>query len=138
MVPVELQCGDMLSLDKVEVMRTWISTMLAVGVGAIPIMGAAPGVSAAELSLQQPSRAVVVHHRKAIRHHSRLVRDLDGTPILLRRLPEFQRGYDGPVRLTAQYEAVPVRGAAPSHYLNGQPVLPHCPRFWPRSSCSRG
>ena len=113
-----------------------MKALLFVGVVALPSFGTSSGASAADLSLRRPHRAVV-HHRHTIRHHSQLVRDLDGTPILLRRVGEASTDAYGFSRL-ARYEAIPVRGATPSRYLNGQPVLPHCPRNWPRAFCSRG
>ena len=115
----------------------WKKACLILGVCAVPTFSACFSASAADLSLQRPHR-VAVHHRHVIRHHSRLVRDLDGTPILLRRVDEAPGVAYGFGYVTAQYEAIPVRRATPSRYLNGQSVLPHCPRNWPRSFCSRG
>lgn len=117
-------------------MHILTKAFLIFGIGALPALGASSAASAADLSLQRPHRAVV-HHRH-VRHHSRLVRDLDGTAILLRRVGVAQPDAYGRLDVTAQYEAVPVRGATPSRYLNGQRVLPHCPRNWPRAFCSRG
>ena len=118
-------------------MHTLMKALLIVGAGALPTLGASFGAAAADLSLQRPHRAAV-HHRHVIRHHRHLVRDLDGTPIILRRIREASPDADGYVRVTAQFEAVPLRGATPSRYLNGQQVLPHCPRNWPRAFCLRG
>jgi hypothetical protein len=71
---------------------------------AAAMIAAAPGARAADLSVS-PAGVHVVHHARL-----RLVRDYDGTPIVIRPRP------DG----TADAAAVP--RAQPHHYLNGEPV----------------
>ena len=109
-------------------MRTSLKAILIVGLGALLMLKAAPSVSAADLGVTIKKR-VITHHR------SRIVRDLDGTPIIVRRArPIVMTGYDGTVIVRPLYENISVRSAAvlPRYYLNGQPVLPSYPRGWPR------
>jgi hypothetical protein len=89
------------------------AVVLAALVGLSPVAGS--DVSAAELSVKTKKR-VAHHHRRAI-----VVRDYDGTPIVLRRGPRVTMG-DGRTRRTAV--AVPAPRAQPVRYLNGQPVWP--------------
>jgi hypothetical protein len=46
-------------------------------------------------------------------------------------------GWDGATLVHTEYELVPTPRAMPSHYLNGEPVLPNHPRNWPRESTLR-
>jgi hypothetical protein len=66
--------------------------------------------------------------KKAQHKRVRVVRDYDGTPIMLRRArPMLVRGYDGTARVLHEGhldEAIPVPRAVPTRYLNGQPVRP--------------
>lgn len=82
-------------------MRWLFSPVLALALGS-PVM-------AADLSLVPRKKTVVhlrIHHRAVVR----LVRDYDGTPIALRRLPDGTE------------DAFFVQRASPTRYLNGQPV----------------
>ena len=115
-------------------MQTSLKALSIVGLGALLLLPAAPSVSAADLGLRPIKKRVVIHHR------SRIVRDLDGTPIIVRRArPLMFTGYDGTVVLRHLYENISVRSAAvlPRYYLNGQPVLPSYPRGWPPGFRSR-
>jgi hypothetical protein len=71
---------------------------------AVTLIAAFPSARAADLSVG-PARVHVAHHARL-----RLVRDYDGTPILIRPRP------DG----TA--DAIVVPRAQPLYYLNGEPV----------------
>ena len=115
-------------------MQTSLKALSIFGLGALLLLPAAPSVSAADLGLRPIKKRVVIHHR------SRIVRDLDGTPIIVRRArPLMMTGYDGTVVVRHLYENISVRSAAvlPRYYLNGQPVLPSWPRGWPPGSRSR-
>ena len=74
---------------------------------------------------------------RVIQRRSPLVRDYDGTPIMIRARTAVMSDYDGTLRVTRRYEAIPVLGAQPRYYLNGQPVLPNYPRSWPRAFWAR-
>jgi hypothetical protein len=114
-------------------MQTSLKVLSIAGLGALLLLPAAPSVSAADLGVTIKKR-VIIHHR------SRIVRDLDGTPIIVRRArPLMMTGYDGTVVVRHLYENISVRSAAvlPRYYLNGQPVLPSWPRGWPPGSRSR-
>ena len=115
-------------------MRTSLKAILIVGLGALLMLEAAPSVSAADLAVTRIKKRVVVDR------HIRIVRDLDGTPIIVRRArPIVMTGYDGTVVVRHLYENISVRSAAvlPRYYLNGQPVLPSWPRGWPPGSRGR-
>ena len=106
-------------------MQTSLKALSIFGLGALLLLPAAPSVSAADLGLRPIKKRVVIHHR------SRIVRDLDGTPIIVRRAPPLvMTGYDGTVVVRHLYENISVRSAAvlPRYYLNGQPDLPSYPR----------
>lgn len=108
--------------------------MLTAGLVALGTMAAAPHVSAADLSVE-PGRKVI-KHRKVVRA-VRVVRDYDGTPVYLRPYRTVSAyGPDGTVVARIEYEAVPVV-ATPSRGINGEPVMPHHPRGWPRQATSR-
>src|SRR5262245_60614848 len=82
---------------------------------AAPLCIWTPSATAADLSVTTPKKSVrVVHARRA-----HLVRDYDGTPIVVRRIV-VRRG-DSTVVMTA---TAPVQRATPVRYLNGQPVWP--------------
>jgi hypothetical protein len=70
-----------------------------------------------------PAKKMTAHHKRL-----RVVRDYDGTPIVLRRVrPLSLRGHDDTALVVGyrhNYEAIPVPRATPRHYLNGQPVRP--------------
>jgi len=124
-------------------MRTSLKALMLVGFGTILMLDTAPPVSAADLSVTPVKRAsgYVVHRKRAvIRHRSPIVRDLDGTQIVVRRArPLVTTAYDGTPIVRPLYENIPIRSAAvmPRYYLNGQPVLPNYPRGWPRQFRSR-
>lgn len=108
-------------------MRTYLKALLLIGFGAIQVVEAIPNASAADLAVTPVKRAVrVIHHRSAI------VRDYDGTPVTRHVHRVVLRNYDGTAVVSTQYDLYPVQRATPTHYLNGQPVLPHYPRGWPR------
>ncbi len=97
-------------------MRTYAKALILLAC-AFGLTGAvAPDVRAADLGVTPMKRYVrVVHH-----HRGRVVRDYDGTPIRLRRLPHTALRYDGAV--VPMYEAIPLGGANPTRYFNGEPV----------------
>jgi len=108
-------------------MRTFLKALLLIGFGAIQVVEATPNASAADLAVTPGKRVVrVIHHRSAV------VRDYDGTPVIRRAHRVVLRNYDGTAIVSMQYDLYPVQRATPTHYLNGQPVLPHYPRGWPR------
>ena len=104
-------------------MRTSLKALLLVGFGAIQGLEVAPSASAADL-------AVTPVKRVAIR--SAVVRDYDGTMVIRRAHRVVLRNYDGTALVSTQYDLYPVQRGAATRYLNGQPVLPHYPRGWPR------
>jgi len=97
-----------------------LKAALLFGLGAMQVLAPAPEILAADLAVTAPKRAVV-HHKRL-----RVVRDYDGTPIVLRRAaPMLVRGYDGTTLVRSPfYVAVPMMRATPARYLNGQPVRP--------------
>jgi hypothetical protein len=110
-------------------MRTCLKALLLFGFGTIQMLDAGPGVLAADLAVQHVRKTPV----RVVHRMSPIVRDLDGTPIMLRPArPVVFRSYNGDVLVKPLYEAIPVRRGDPSYYLNGEPVLPHFPRSWPR------
>ena len=115
-------------------MRTSLKALLIAGVGALLMLEAIPRVLAADLAVTPVKKRAIIHHR------TRIVRDLDGTPIIVRPAsPLVVRGYDGRVIVTRLYSNYSVRSAAvlPRYYLNGQPVLPSYPRGWPPGTRGR-
>jgi hypothetical protein len=65
-------------------------------------------------------------------------RDYDGTAVVPRPFRTVQSvGWDGAALVHTEYELVPTPRAMPSHYLNGEPVLPNHPRNWPREATLR-
>lgn len=89
-------------------MRASLKFVLGIGLCAIQ-MGVTASIGyAADLRVKP-----AVHHVRVIhRAHVRVVRDYDGTPIVLRR-SHFPVGV---------YEADWAQRASPTRYLNGQPV----------------
>ena len=115
-------------------MPFYLRPLLLVGLAAIPMMAAAPGVSAADLELK-PAKRVTVHHH---RHWAvRAVRDYDGTPVVVVRRRVVVRGYDGSEVVSYRSDVYPSPRSQPTHYMNGEPVLPQYPRGWPRRSTYR-
>jgi hypothetical protein len=114
-------------------MRTCLKLFLLVGFATIEMSVAAPRVSAADLAVTR-AKKVSVH---TVHHRTLTVRDLDGTPIILRRARAAPLGnYVGALFVNSQYEAIPVSRPQPSYYLNGEPVLPQFPRSWPSSAAT--
>jgi hypothetical protein len=105
-------------------MRTFLKALLLVGFGAIQVPEGAPSASAADLAVTPVER--VIHYRSAV------VRDYDGTMVIRRAHRVVLRNYDGTALVSTQYDLYPVQRGAGTRYLNGQPVLPHYPRGWPR------
>ena len=92
-------------------MRTSLTALMLAGFAAAGLCGAMTGAAAADLSVH------AVHHKRVSIHvRSRFVRDLDGTPILLRRV---LANADGGKPF---YEAIAVQRPQPNRYLNGEPV----------------
>jgi hypothetical protein len=112
-------------------MRTYLKVFLLLGLATIEVLTAVPSVSAADLAVTHVKRKASVH---AVQH--RLVRDLDGTPIILRRARTAALGNYGAPLVNSLYEAIPVSRPQPSYYLNGEPVLPQFPRWWPSNATS--
>jgi hypothetical protein len=106
-------------------MRTFLKALLVVGIGAMLLQGAS-NASAANLDVK----------RHAVRHHhhyrSAVVRDYDGSLVVRRIRRVVVQNYDGTSMVTLRSDLYPVDRGAGRHYLNGQPVLPHQPRGWPR------
>ena len=119
-------------------MRIVVKALLLAGFCAVQMMEAAPTVSAAELALKPIKKAsvrVIQSRSRIVRHRQPIVRDYDGTAVVMRpyrtvALPS----YDGTVIVKPEYELVAVRGAQPTRYLNGEPVLPNYPRWWPQTA----
>ena len=109
-------------------MQTSLKALLLVGFGAMLVIQDAPSLSAADLAVTPASRAGarVIHHRSAV------VRDYDGSLIIRRIHRVVTRNYDGAALVSIRSDLYPVDRGAGTHYLNGQPVLPHYPRGWPR------
>ncbi len=115
-------------------MPSYLNPLLLVGLAAIPMMAAAPSVSAADLALQPAKRMAVHHHR----HWAvRAVRDHDGTPVVVVRRPVVVRGYDGSEIVSYRSDVYPSQRSQPTHYMNGEPVMPSYPRGWPRRATYR-
>ncbi|HYI31572.1 MAG TPA: hypothetical protein VD863_27370 [Bradyrhizobium sp.] len=95
-------------------MRTSIKALVVLGFGAALMLPAAPAVQAADLEVTSPRKAM-----RAVKR-VRLVRDYDGTPVVVRVAPPWLQRDGGQVLL----EHTPAPRAVPRHYLNGQPVLP--------------
>jgi hypothetical protein len=114
---------------EIKAMRTFPKIMLLAGCGILQTFGAVAPSSAADLAVT-PARRVshhAIHHYRAV-----AVRDLDGTPIIVRRLPPVVVSpYGWPVEARGETVAIPARRAQPTHYQNGEPVLPSYPRPWP-------
>ena len=114
-----------------------LSAILATGLNAALVLGVAPAAVAADLSLRP---AVHVKHRKTVILERRLraARDYDGTAVVrrpFRHRPVLRLGRRAVVH--TEYELVPTPRAIPSHYLDGEPVLPNHPRNWPREATLR-
>jgi hypothetical protein len=99
-------------------MRPGLKALLALSSFVSSIVITPPDAIAADLAVTPAKKAV---------KRSRVVRDYDGTPIILRRARAVMiRGYDGAALALHHhlYEAIPVQRAIPARYLNGQPVRP--------------
>jgi hypothetical protein len=136
---MELPRGDApgaFSLHEVEIMRIVVKALLLAGFCAMQ-MEAAPAVSAAELAIKPIKKASVrvIQRSRIVRHRQPIVRDYDGTAVVMRRYRTVALpSYDGTVIVKPEYELVAVRGAQPTRYLNGEPVLPNYPRWWPQTA----
>jgi hypothetical protein len=114
-----------------------LSAILAGGLSAALALGVAPVAVAADLSLRP---AIHVKHHKMVVLERQLwaARDYDGTAVVRRPFRTVQSvGWDGAALVHTEYELVPTPRAMPSHYLNGEPVLPNHPRNWPREATLR-
>jgi hypothetical protein len=109
-------------------MRTSLKAPLLVGFGAIQVLQGAPSASAADLAVT-PSQRVAV---RVIHHKSAVARDYDGTMVVRRLRRVVVQNYDGTALVTTRSDLYPVQRGAGTHYLNGEPVLPHYPRGWLR------
>jgi len=96
-------------------LRIVLKALAAIGlVGTLGLTATSDGFAADLRVSTNTRRAHVIHHTP-----SRLVRDYDGTPILLRPRFAVLRGTvisDGP------FDAYLMMRALPPYYLNGQPV----------------
>jgi len=102
-------------------MRTSLKALVLVGFGVTLAMHGGPSASAADLKIKR-------HH-----HRSVVVRDYDGAEVIRRvRRVVVRNYYDGTSVVTTRSDLYPVDRGAATRYLNGQPVLPHYPRGWPR------
>lgn len=112
-------------------MRTFFRTISLLILGSVLFLDTTAVASAADLALERATtRAVrVVHH-----HRNRVVFDLDGSAAIIVRPapPVVLSSLDGTNVVRPLYENIPVLRGSPTHYLNGEPVLPPYPRSWPR------
>jgi hypothetical protein len=102
-------------------MRIYLQIILLLGFAAAQIPAVPSNALAADLAVTPAKKAVIKHKR------SRVVRDYDGTPIVLRRVrPVMVRDYDGRALVLSHHlhEAIPMMRATPTRYLNGWPVWP--------------
>src|SRR3954454_20382797 len=107
-------------------MRTPLKIMLLAGCGILQTFGAVAPSSAADLAVTPARR---VSHHAIHRHRAVAVRDLDGTPIFVRRLPPVVVSHYGwAVEARGETVAIPAMRAEPTRYQNGEPVLPSHPR----------
>ncbi len=99
-------------------MRKYLTAILLVGLGATQIVASAPAVQAADLGVTTVKKARVIHHKRL-----KVVRDYDGTPVVVYRGPPVVvRNYDGTTRVVHERYHQPVTGPEPRYYFNGQPV----------------
>src|SRR5262245_22164607 len=92
-------------------MQRCLKAVLLVGLAAAPNAAPGPAVQAADLGVTVNSRVM---------HHRRLVRDYDGTPIVV-HVGRAVRSYDGTVVLRERFHQ-PVYGPEPLYYFTGEPV----------------
>jgi hypothetical protein len=119
--------------EEINVMRTSLNIMLLAGCGILQTFGAVAPSSAADLAVT-PART----HHAIHRHRAVAVRDLDGTPIFVRRLPPVAVSpYGWVVEARGETVAIPAMRAEPTRYQNGEPVLPSHPRPWPHRLTAR-
>jgi len=105
-------------------MRISPKALLAVGFGVLLLQGLS-NASAADLGVKRHAR---VHHH----YRSVVVRDYDGSLVVRRVHRVVVQNYDGTSVVTLRSDLYPVDRGAGRRYLNGEPVLPHQPRGWPR------
>src|SRR4051794_533305 len=95
--------------EEIKVMRTYLKIMLLAGCGTLQTFGAVIPSSAADLAVTPARRA---SHHAIHRHRAVAVRDLDGTPIIVRRLPPVVMSpYGWPVEARGETVAIPARRA---------------------------
>ena len=99
-------------------LRVILQATLVAGLGATQIVALAPVVQAADLGVTTVRKARVIHHKRM-----HLVRDYDGTPVIVRLGPPVTvRSFDGSSAVVRQRYHQPVEGPQPLYYFNGQPV----------------
>ena len=103
-------------------MRPYLKALTLVAVGTMLGLPAAPETQAADLEAGPVKRV------RAVRH-ARVVRDYDGTPVIVRHTRAVALLPDGTTVVQPRIEMVPVMGASPRYYFNGEPVLPLTPRY---------
>jgi hypothetical protein len=91
--------------------------------GTVFDLAAVQDANAADLNTPAVQRVAHVKHRIVHHWRARVVRDYDGTAVVERRLRHVALDPDGQVTVYAT-EMVPAPRAAPSRYLNGEPVRP--------------
>ena len=103
-------------------MRRHLKAIIFLAFGPVLMPTSAPEATAADLAVTRGKQASV---RVIHRHRTRVVRDYDGTAIVLRPArPMVMRDFDGTIRAVRPLSnAYPVI-ASPGTYLNGEPVLP--------------
>ena len=95
-------------------MRKYLKAILVAGLAATPIIAWGFAVQAADLGVTTR----VIHHKRL-----GLVRDYDGTPVIVHRGPAVAvRGYDGTSVVVHERYHQPVDGPQPRYYFNGQLV----------------
>ena len=100
-------------------MRMGLKVLLITGVAALsweaaPSLAADPGTTPAGAT-----KVRVIKHKRVVH---RVVRDYDGTPILLRRRPMVLRDHGGARVVLNTEETIPLQRPTPRYYFNGQPV----------------
>jgi hypothetical protein len=98
-------------------MQKVLLALLVVGFFATELLAGASSVMAADIAVTRVSKAPVRAYKRL-----KVVRDYDGTPVVVRRGRLLGPGYDGsPTTMSALYHA-PVMRPQPLYYFNGQPV----------------
>src|SRR5687767_3346197 len=102
-------------------MQSYLKALSLLGLGAMLMLPATPEARAADLEVT-PTKVRAVKR-------ARVVRDYDGTPVIVRHTRVVALLPDGTTLVQPRIEMVPVMGAAPRYYFNGEPVLPLRPRY---------